>query len=284
MFRIDGRVLAASVVGVFLVGAVIGFVVAGIGGGAPAAGTDQTPTPGDATPASTAVPTETGTAAGTDSRPGTATQTPVAATLVSTPTSTSTQTSTVVPPTETATRTPMLVRRFSVSEIKHHLRRMLNDWREERGLPTFKQADGKLVADLDRMARSHSVAMADAGQTLHEIDNRSSADRYRKYEVYWNCWLPADDGDYFVTPEDNSLEVLARTDAGVTYETVNGTDYNANESAVARDIFEAWTDNRVYRQRLAYYNGTRIGLGVETTRDNEVYATGNVCGPPVRSN
>jgi hypothetical protein len=34
----------------------------------------------------------------------------------------------------------------------------------------------------------------------------------------------------------------------------------------------------VFRNRLSYANATRIGIGVETTEDNEVYVTGNLCG------
>ncbi|PSP34264.1 hypothetical protein BRC64_01280 [Halobacteriales archaeon QH_10_67_22] len=276
MLRIDGRVLAASVVGLFVVGAVLGFVAAGTGLAVPVSlGDDGTPTPAP-TDAPTAAPTPTVV----DTAAPAPTPTPTAVdTVIPTPTPTATPTVTPPPPTATPTRTPMLVRRFDEAEIESELRRMLNDWREKEGLQEFK-TDGALVADLNAMARNHSVAMADAGLTLHEVDNRSSADRYHEYNVYWNCWFKADDGNYFVTPDDNSLEVLGRTYAGRTYETPNGTDYNANETAVAEDIFEQWTNNAVYTPRLSYSNATRIGVGIETTRNNEVYATANVCGPP----
>ena len=159
------------------------------------------------------------------------------------------------------------------------LRRLVNEWRAEQGLPAFSLADGSLVADLNRMARNHSVAMADAGQTVHTIDNRTSADRYRANDLYWNCRFKRVDNEYVVTPDDNGLEVLGRTYAGRSYVDTSGeTDYNANETAVAADIVDAWTSRRPFRDRLAYRNASRIGIGVETTEDNEVYVTGNICG------
>jgi multidrug efflux pump subunit AcrB len=43
-------------------------------------------------------------------------------------------------------------------------------------------------------------------------------------------------------------------------------------------VFESWVQTEPFRQRLSYANATRIGIGVETTADNEVYVTGNLCG------
>ena len=262
MLRIDWRVLAASVLGIFVVGAVLGFVVSG--------GSGQSDGPGDgmATPSPTAtdtpVPTPEPTATGT----ATATALP---TLTPTPTATPTVTPEPTP-------TPMLIRRFDTGEIERELRRMLNDWREEEGLQEFSHPDGRLVERIDRMALSHSVAMADEGKTIHEIDNVTSAQRYRNYDLFETCQFKKDGAQYIVTPTRNRLEVLGKTYAGKAYETRNGTRYNENETEVARAIFESWTASRVFRDRLSYANATRIGIGVETTEDNEVYVTGNLCG------
>jgi hypothetical protein len=176
----------------------------------------------------------------------------------------------------------MLVRRFNVSEIRSELRAMLSDWREERGLPRFGDGSSQLTAQLDAMARNHSVNMADVGKTIHVIYNTSSTGRYRANDLYWNCGFERKGSDAFVRPDENAMEVLGLTYAGRTYEQVGGgTDYNANETAVARDIFEQWTNNSVYRPRLSYHNATRIGIGIEITRNHEVYATGNVCVGPL---
>lgn len=279
MLRIDGRVLVASVVAVFVVGAAIGFVLAG-SGGSPTTASNPDPT---ATPGPTPNPTPSVTAAVTGTGTGTASGTAVASpTATVAPTAVPTATPTVTPaPTPAPTRTPILIRRFDAEEIEAELRRMINEWRRDQELPAFTGGTGRLVGDLNAMAYNHSVDMADLGQTIHTIDNRSSAGRYHDSDLYYNCRFKRNGSEYFVTPNENSLEVLGRTYAGRTYQTPNGTDFNANETAVARDILEQWTENTVYRYRLSYHNATRIGLGVELTGNNEVYATGNLCGGPL---
>ncbi len=172
----------------------------------------------------------------------------------------------------------MLIRRFDTEEIERHLRRNVDEWRAEQGLRPFGHPDGSVVGKLDRMATSHSVDMADLGETIHRIDNRSSAQRYRDAELFETCKFKKDGAQYIVTPTRNRLEVLGKTYAGQAYETSNGTRYNGDEAAVADAIFESWTDARPFRERLSYANASRIGIGVETTEDNEVYVTGTLCG------
>ena len=284
MLRIDGRVLAASVLGIFVVGAMLGFVVGGGSGQSdgPAESVATPPPTAVDTPVATPEPTATPTATGTTTPTATPmlTPTPTATpTVVPTLTPTPTATPTVTPePTATPTQTPMLIRRFDTAEIERELRRMLNDWRESEGLQAFSQPDGRLVRQINRMALSHSVAMADEEKTIHEIDNVTSAQRYRNYDLFETCQFKKDGAQYIVTPTRNRLEVLGKTYAGRAYDTSNGTRYNENETEVAQAIFESWTASRVFRDRLSYANATRIGIGVETTEDNEVYVTGNLCG------
>jgi hypothetical protein len=172
----------------------------------------------------------------------------------------------------------MLIRRFDTAESERHLRRLVNDWRTDRGLDPFSHPDGTVVRELDRMATAHSVDMADIGETIHRIDNRTSAGRYRDYGLFETCQFRKQDAEYIVTPTRNRLEVLARTYAGVRYRGPDGPRYNENESMVARAVFENWRTTSVFRDRLSYANATRLGIGIETTDDNEVYVTGNVCG------
>ena len=282
MLRVDGRLLAAAVAAVFLVGAGAGFGVAGSVGGAAAGDANPgqataTPSP---TPAASPVPeTRTASSTATASPTTVPTMAPTATpTATATPTLTPTATATPTASSVTATRTPMLIRRFDTEKIESEIRRLVNEWRDEQGLPALSTAETRLVADLNAMARSHSVAMADAGKTVHTIDNRTSADRYHEYDLYWNCRFHRNDHEYTVTPNRNQLEVLGKTYAGRAYTGANGTDYNGNETAVARDIVEAWTTREPFRQRLSYRNATRLGVGIETTRKNEVYVTGNLCG------
>ncbi|QLH79518.1 hypothetical protein HZS55_20450 [Halosimplex rubrum] len=289
MLRIDGRVLAASVLGVFLVGAIVGFAVGGGSGqpGGPTTPTDAGPGDGAApTPTPSPVPTPTGTALPTTAATASPTAFPTAtppSTPTATPSPVPTPTTTLAPtvtsePTPTATRTPTLIRRFDTAEIERQLRRLINDWREDRGLEPFGYPDGTVVRKLDRMATAHSVDMADLGETVHRIDNRSSAGRYRAAELFETCQFKKSDAQYIVTPTRNRLEVLGKTYAGKSYRGPNGTRYNENESMVARAVFENWRTDSVFRDRLAYANATRIGIGIETTERNEVYVAGNLCG------
>ncbi|MFB6150869.1 MAG: CAP domain-containing protein [Haloarculaceae archaeon] len=301
MLRIDGRVLVGSVAGVFLVGALLGLAAGsgalpGIGGSGATSTGPAEPTPAPAAPTPVPTPNETPPPTATRTTPatalGTATATPtatptVAATSTAAPTVAPTPTPTLTPtPTATATatatpvptRTPMLIRRFDVAKIERELRRLINEWRSERGLDRFEGPDGRIVDQLEEMAYDHSVAMADLGETVHTIDNQTSAERFREYDLYRRCMFRKANASYLVTAEHNRLELVARTYAGRAVETKNGTRYNANETAVARAIFEDWTRPEPFRQRLAYVNATRIGIGIELTRNNEVYVTGAVCG------
>jgi uncharacterized protein YkwD len=281
MLRIDGRVLTAAVVGLFLVGAGAGFFV---GGGLGSAGpSDAGPNPGtptaieppdESTPTATQSPTAPGTTVVTASPTAgpTATATPTAV-----PTATPTPTATARP-TATATRTPKLIRRFDTGKIKRILVDKINDWRANRGYPRF-HTKAESMKRVRKMAENHSVEMADAGVIYHTIDNRSSADRYWQYDVYNVCKFKKRNANYVVLPTMNRLEVLDKTYAGKRYETKDGTyRYNADEREVAQAIFQQWKTTQPYKSRLLYYNATHLGIGIEMTRNNEVYVTGNLCG------
>ncbi|MFC7195923.1 CAP domain-containing protein [Halosimplex aquaticum] len=96
--------------------------------------------------------------------------------------------------------------------------------------------------------------------------------------LFETCKFKKSGAQYVVTPTRNRLEVLGKTYAGRAYETANGTRYNGDERAVAAAVFESWVETGPYRDRLSYANATRIGIGIETTEDNEVYVTGDLCG------
>jgi len=280
MLQVDERLLVGTAVVVFLLGSGIGFIVAGNFGGEDSGVGDRSSSTPTSTSVTTTLLTKTPTTISSISTP-TPTQTPTF-TTTQVPTATLTPTPTPTPtssPTSTPTRTPMLIRRFDIAEIESEIRRLLNEWRAEQDLPEFILEKGNVVADLNRMARSHSIAMADAGKTIHTIENRSSADRYKEYDLYRTCKFKRAEKQYIVTPADNKLEVLGRTYAGRHYVNTEGDgDYNANETAVAEDIVDRWKSQITYRNRLSYRNATRIGIGIETTKNNEVYVTGNLCG------
>ncbi|MFC7142608.1 hypothetical protein ACFQMA_22590 [Halosimplex aquaticum] len=275
-------VVVAVAVGVVLIGGIAGAMLLGGGGGG--GGTDDGGSDGadDGGGGSAATPTQAPTtgAAGTGTA-GTGTPTETAfPTLTPTSVPTPTGTPTVAPtPTDVPTRTPMLTRRFSEEKIEIELRRMLNDWRDRKGLQPFTNANGSLVTQIDRMATNHSVAMSEMGKLVHESNNLSTGERYQAFDLAERCKFKKQDAQYIVHPNNDAyqFEVLHKTYAGRNYEDGGETVYHENETAVARDIFEKWTSNYVYRDVLDYPEINRIGIGIEITEDNEVWVTGNIC-------
>ncbi|WP_415382016.1 hypothetical protein [Halosimplex sp. TS25] len=278
-------VVVAVAVGVVLVGGVAGaMLLGGGGGGGDDTGADGSDGSGDTDGGggSAATPTQapaTGTT-GTDAN-GTATPAGTAfPTLTPTSVPTPTGTPTVAPtPTDVPTRTAKLPRRFSEEKIETELRRMLNDWRERKGLQPFTNANGSLVTQIDRMATNHSVAMSEKDELVHESHGLTVGQRYEAFDLAERCKFKKQDAQYIVHPKNDAyqFEVLHRTYAGRNYQDGGETVYHENETAVARDIFEEWTSNYVHKEVLNYPEINRIGIGIELTEDNEVWVTGNIC-------
>ncbi|WP_459194159.1 hypothetical protein [Halosimplex sp. J119] len=278
-------IVVAVAVGVVLIGGIAGAMMLGGGGGddADTGGSDDTGgDDGSGGDGSAVTPTPAPTTAGTGTETnGTGIPTETAfPTLTPTSVPTPTGTPTVAPtPTAVPTRTPKLPRRFSEEKIEMELRRMLNDWRESKGLQPFTNANGSLVVQVNAMAANHSAAMAKKGQLVHESNGLDVGERYRAFELAERCKFKKEDAQYIVDPTNDAydFEVLHKTYAGRNYQDGGETVYHENETEVARDIFEKWTSNRVYREVLNYPEINRLGIGIELTEDNEVWVTGNIC-------
>lgn len=264
------KAVVLALFGVFLlvIGALTGAVLFGAGFGTSESSSDDPSEAGEPTPTISAPSSPTPTDSGADD--GSAAATPTAEAM-RTPTQAPTATSRTA--TATPQRTPMLVRRFDESEIESELRRMLNDWRRERGLGTFSGVDSSVVGDLDRMATNHSVAMAARNETGHGSHGRNTDQRYRHHDLYLRCEYKANDGGAIVEP-DEDFEVLAHTYAGRTYD--DGS-YNGNETQVARAVLDEFTDDYFFSERLETPEFNRIGIGIEITEENDVWVTGNAC-------
>ncbi|QLH80097.1 hypothetical protein [Halosimplex pelagicum] len=282
---------AVAVVAVLVIGGIAGAMVLGGGGGG------DTPTPDDgeddaddgsdggsaATPTPAATTAGNGTAAnGTGN--GTATAFPTL-TPTSAPTPTATGTPTVTPtPTAIPTRTPILPRMFEEREVELEPRRMINDWRRDNGLDPYTNANGSLVKRINRMSLNHSVAMADRGELVYETHNLSVPERYRVFDLKETCKFKRQGKQFIVSPNNYQFQVIGQSHIGSNFQENGETVYHENETAVARDIFEDWTENPVYAGVLDYPNANRLGLGIEITEDNEVWVTRNICGSGDTSN
>jgi len=169
---------------------------------------------------------------------------------------------------------PIPPREFTERNISTTIVANINDARESAGLEPLSTT-GSTAEDVGQMATSHSNNMADVGRVRHTIDEDTSADRYRQYDLYDTCRFQVE--SYIENAEDNDLEVIGQTYAGQEYPD-NGTQrFNANDTAVADALTEDWLSSPVFRDRLTYENAGRIGVGVTVTNTGVVYATVTVC-------
>jgi len=286
---------AVAAVAVLAIGGIAGAMLLGGGGGggtATPADADESNSGGDGgggsadTPTATAAGTTANGTATNGTANGTATAFPtLTPTSVPTPTPTATATPTATPtPTAIPTRTPMLPRRFSEREVELELRRMIDDWRKSKGLDPYGEANGSLVKQVNEMSLNHSRAMAERGALVYETHNLTVPQRYMAFELLETCKFKKAGAQYIVTPHNQQFQVIAQSYVGRNFQEGGETRYHENETAVARDIFRAWTENPVYADALEYRNANRLGLGIEITEDNEVWATGNICGSGDTSN
>ena len=182
-------------------------------------------------------------------------------------------------PTLPGGRTTVPTREFDESEIRSEVLRLVNSRRRADDLNAFERG-GQTADAVTEMANSHSQRMARERLVSHEFDATSSADRYRNANLYDTCQFESAAGTYIIradTSSSSNLEVLSQTVAGRPYEVDGVTEFNEDETEVARDIVEKWYDNSAYRERLSYENAEYLGVGLAITDDGEVYATGNLC-------
>ena len=184
-------------------------------------------------------------------------------------------------PTAAAERTAIPGRQFTEKDIAANLTKRINKWRTAEGHSALR-TDGTTANRLHEMAMSHSVAMADEGELTHVIGNESTGDRYKDAGLYAACQYRPPDKDRAIYqpehPHDHQFEALAGTVAGDTYETDNGTQFNQDESAVAAALLEEFKASNTSTERIMAPGLTKVGVGVEVTRDGAVYSTVHVCG------
>jgi len=175
---------------------------------------------------------------------------------------------------EIVEREPIPAREFNERNISTTILANVNDARESEGLDPLSTS-GSTAADVERMAESHSTAMADAGRAGHTIDEVTSADRYEQYDLYDTCQFQRE--SYIENAEDNDLEVIGKTFAGQQYPENGTQQFNENDTEVANALTDNWLSTAPFSDRLTYENADRIGVGVTVTNTGAVYATVNIC-------
>jgi hypothetical protein len=179
-------------------------------------------------------------------------------------------------PTVTAAgQTTVSYRRFDERRIASEIKAEINERRRGAGLDPFVTS-GSTVSVIDRMARTHSDAMADAGAVRNYLKGNSSADRYREFGLFGTCSFPNEEDTFIVDATGNRLEVIGSSVAGRAYDR-DAPKFNENESEVAEALVDEWWNDPTKRERLSWVNAGRIGAGAEVTQDGSVYATVNLC-------
>jgi uncharacterized protein YkwD len=146
---------------------------------------------------------------------------------------------------------------------------------------------------LQNMAASHSDAMAREGQLAHTVNNISTVDRYKQYELYQRCEINVEN-NYVLRPDSENFELIGLTVAGQEYtpsdrlagwginETENSTkarvQFNANDKQVARALVINWLDGAGKSHPALFEDTSEIGVSVSLTSTGSVYATVNTCG------
>jgi hypothetical protein len=175
---------------------------------------------------------------------------------------------TVQPPDDEET---IPARRFEAKEISREIERLLNQRRTSRDLSELLTS-GRVTGELDALAHSHSVAMADDARVSHTIDGNSSRNRYESAELYGACQFKSDAGSYVVDARYNRLELVSHAVAG----RVHDGEFLKTEEEVAQAIVSDWSSG-TSRDRVFYENANQVGVGVEVTQSGDVYVTGNLC-------
>jgi len=190
-------------------------------------------------------------------------------------TATATATETAGNETMTEQRTDVPARLFNETTIAAHVVELVNEERAADGLEPLS-TEGTTAGQIRRMAQSHSETMASTGEVANEINNVSSADRYRSNDLYEQCKINRNN-NYVIYPDDAAFEAVGDTVAGQTYNDAGRDRFNEDERAVARAIVDRWNTYGTLDGRLSYPESRRIGVGVVVTQDSKVYVTANVC-------
>ncbi|MBX0321527.1 CAP domain-containing protein [Halomicroarcula sp. F13] len=262
---VNKSLLGISVV--VLVAALSVGVVVGMQIGGPAAAPED---PGGQTETADGGGGDGGDGGSSTSTPTTETPATATATVTATPVETATA--------QQTEREPYVpARYYDEAEIERFVVEFVNERRANRKLDPMS-ASGTTANQLSSMAGGHSVAMAEEGRTLHEIDGVDSADRYRRNDLYESCKFQAAGKSYIRYPDGANFEAIGKTVAGHVYTDDGQERFNGGEREVAKAIVKNWFETQPYRDRLTYQNAKRMGVGINVTEQGDVYATANVCG------
>lgn len=148
---------------------------------------------------------------------------------------------------------------FESDEVQEEFVVLLNDFRERNGLRPV-ETDG----EVQQLASSHSADMAAHSYSGHEdSEGRSFSERYRRAGI-----------------PDCAGENVAQTwvNQQVDVDWAEGGEFAAyNEEELAEMLFRMWKNSEGHRKIMLSKNTDEIGLGINRTESDKVYATLNMC-------
>lgn len=174
-------------------------------------------------------------------------------------------------------RTPILPRRFESAAIAENVTRLINEERENQSLDSL-QTTGETATRLTEMAEGHSLDMADAGYDGHNVSGTDTGQRYRDNNLFERCKYSDPANVYDPEGHPDRFEVVAIGEIG-QYHRVDGNEtFIENESHAASVVVDDWLeDDEDARDAVLVEAFTRVGVGVEITRNNAVFVTVNLC-------
>lgn len=173
-------------------------------------------------------------------------------------------------PTDAGTPDPTMQHGFSREIVEDEFIRFLNAERQRRGLQTLSERDV-----LTEMGQTHSQNMAEHQYLGHvEPDGDTIEDRYRERGLHPECRLPIDGSNQYYAGAENAAHTWVnervRLDTGASI-------YVANETDLARVLFEMWMNSPPHRQAMLVTSADDVGLGLYIDGRRKVYASLELC-------
>lgn len=173
-------------------------------------------------------------------------------------------------PTDTRTPDPTMQHGYSREAVEDVFIRVLNAERQRRGLQTLSERDV-----LTAMGQAHSQNMAELQYLGHvEPDGDTIEDRYRERGLLPECRLPLDGSNQYYAGAENAahswVNERVRLDTGTSI-------YVANETDLARVLFEMWMDSPPHRRAMLVASADEVGLGLFIDERGKVYASLELC-------
>jgi len=146
----------------------------------------------------------------------------------------------------------------------------MNTRRKNNELSTVRQWD-----PLTEMGESHSAVMARQGQIGHvEPGGITIRDRFERRGLLAECRIPLQESNRFYPGAEN----VAQTWVDREVMEDGGLVYIGSEEEVARNLLHIWMNSPPHRKPMMLPATDRVGLGLNITEGNKVYASLEMCG------